>query len=113
MKRGNKVFQKLLAAFLSLAMALTGVSFQGLAPVQAAEGEEGLILYYNFDLQNSYATEVPDVSGNMNVAHIKKMDGGEGGNYSIDKVNIYGREVKALNLAGGSDGSYLRLPDGI
>lgn len=113
MKRGNKVFQKLLAAFLSLAMALTGVSFQGLAPVQAAEGEEGLILYYDFDLQNSYATEVPDVSGNMNVAHIKKMDGGEGGNYSIDKVNIYGREVKALNLAGGSDGSYLRLPDGI
>ena len=113
MKRGNKVFQKLLAAFLSLAMALTGVSFQGLAPVQAAEGEEGLILYYNFDLQNSYATEIPDVSQNGNVGHLRRDVGDVGGSYSIDKVNVYGREVKALNLPGGADGPYLQLPDGI
>ena len=79
----------------------------------AVEPEDGLILYYDFDLQNSYATEINDVSGNLNSGHLKRVSGSVEGSYSIDKVNIYGKQVKALTLPGGADGSYLQLPNGI
>lgn len=114
MRRGKQFIQKLLASILSLALVLTGVIPQGMSFVQAAvQPEDGLILYYDFDLQNSYATEINDVSGNLNSGHLKRVSGSVEGSYSIDKVNIYGKQVKALTLPGGADGSYLQLPNGI
>lgn len=114
MRKKRQLFQKLLASILSLALVLTGVVPQGISSVQAAgEAEDGLILYYDFDLQNSFATEISDASGNGNAGQLKRIGGAPEGNYSIDDVSIYGKEVKALNLPGGEDGTYLQLPDGI
>ena len=114
MRRGKQLIQKLLASILSLALVLTGVIPQGMSFVQAAgQTEDGLILYYDFDLQNSFATEINDVSGNLNSGHLKRVSGSVEGSYSIDNVNIYGKKVKALSLPGGADGSYLQLPKGI
>ncbi len=114
MRKRRRLFQKLLASILSLALVLTGVIPQGMSSVQAAgETEDGLILYYNFDLQNSFSTEISDLSGNKNAGHLKRIGGAPEGNYTIDDVNIYGKPVKALNLPGGEDGTYLQLPDGI
>ena len=114
MRRGKQLIQKLLASILSLALVLTGVIPQGMSFVQAAgQTEDGLILYYDFDLQNSFATEINDVSGNLNSGHLRRVSGSVEGSYSIDNVNIYGKKVKALSLPGGADGSYLQLPDGI
>ncbi len=115
MGKRRQLFQKLLAAFLSLALVLTGVIPQGMSTVQAEEEvkEDGLILYYNFDLQNSFATEINDLSGNENAGHLKRVGGTPEGNYTIDNVNIYGKQVKALNLPGGDDGTYLQMPDGV
>lgn len=114
MKKKGQLFQKLLASILSLALVLTGVIPQGMSSVQAAEEkEDGLILYYDFDLQNSFSTEISDLSGNNNVGHLKRVGGTPEGNYTIDNANIYGRQVKALNLPGGENGTYLQLPDGV
>lgn len=60
MKKGKQLLHKLLASILAVALVLTGVVPQEMSFVKAAEREDGLILYYNFDLQNSYATEIPD-----------------------------------------------------
>ena len=114
MRRGKHLIQKLLASILSLSLVLNGVIPQGMSFVQAAgQTEDGLILYYDFDLQNSFATEINDVSGNLNSGHLRRVSGSVEGSYSIDNVNIYGKKVKALSLPGGADGSYLQLPDGI
>ena len=40
MKKGKKLFQQLLASILSLALVMTGISFQGLAPVRAEQMSE-------------------------------------------------------------------------
>lgn len=114
MRKRKQLFPKLLASILSLALVLTGVVPQGMSLVQAAgETEDGLILYYDFDLQNSYATEISDASGNGNAGHLKNLGGSVEGKYTIDKVSIYGKEVKALNLPGSEAGTYLQFPDGI
>lgn len=114
MRKRRQFFQKLLASILSLALVLTGMVPQGISSVQAAgEKEDGLILYYDFDLQNSFATEISDASGNENAGQLKRIGGAPEGNYSIDEVSIYGKQVKALNLPGGDDGTYLQMPDGI
>lgn len=114
MRKRRQLFQKLLASILSLALVLTGAVPQGISSVQAAgEAEDGLILYYDFDLQNSFATEISDASGNGNAGQLKRIGGAPEGNYSIDEVSIYGKQVKALNLPGGEDGTYLQLPNGI
>lgn len=114
MKKRRQLFQKVLASILSLALVLTGAVPQGISSVQAAgEAEDGLILYYDFDLQNSFATEISDASGNGNAGQLKRIGGAPEGNYSIDDVSIYGKQVKALNLPGGEDGTYLQLPDGV
>lgn len=114
MRTKRQLFQKLLASILSLALVLTGVIPQGMSSVQAAEEkEDGLILYYDFDLQNSFSTVISDASGNNNAGQLKRIGGAPEGNYSIDDVNIYGKSVKALNLPGGEDGTYLQMPDGI
>ena len=89
MRRGKQLIQKLLASILSLALVLTGVIPQGMSFVQAAgQTEDGLILYYDFDLQNSFATEINDVSGNLNSGHLRRVSGSVEGSYSIDNVNI-------------------------
>ena len=115
MKKQQKAVNRLLAFALTLAMVLTGLFPSGVMTAKAATtAEEGLILYYDFNLQNSYATEIPDASGNQKVGALKRVGGGSvEGTYSINDVNIYGKTVKALKLPGGADGSYLQLPDGI
>lgn len=114
MRKRRQLFNKLLASILSLALVLTGIIPQGMSQVQAAgETDDGLMLYYNFVLQNSYATEVPDASGNNHAGNIKRMSGSPEGNYQIVDTNIYGKPVKALSLPGGADGTYLQLPDDI
>ena len=113
MGKGKQLFNKLLASILSLALMLTGVIPQGMSFVQAAGTEDGLILYYDFDLQNSFSTVINDVSGHENAGNMKRVTGAVEGNYSINDTNIYGKKVKALTLPGGEDGSYLQLPNGI
>ncbi len=109
--RKKSILKRSMAVLLSLAMVLTGYLPGG---VMKANAEDNLILYYNFNLQNSYATEIPDASGNQHVGSLKSNGGGSvEGTYSIDNVNIYGEEVKALHLTGGSSGPYLQMPDGI
>lgn len=114
MRKRRQLFNKLLASILSFALALTGIIPQGMSQVQAAgETDDGLMLYYDFDLQNSFATEIPDASGNNNVGNIKRIGGSPEGNYQIIDTNIYGKKVKALSLPGGDDGTYLQMPNGI
>lgn len=112
MKKG-KVFQRFLASLLSLALVLTGISLQGLTPVQAAEPEDSLIVYYDFVSQNSEAAQIPDASKHGNIAEIDAVDGSARGKYTIVDANIYGKEVKALDMKGGEDGAFLLLPEGI
>lgn len=106
---------KMASAFLLvLALVLTSVFPGGIRFVNAADAEDGLILYYDFVLQNSFATEIPDASGNQNVGALKSNGSGNvEGTYSINPVNIYGKTVKALKLTGGESGPYLQLPNGI
>ena len=112
MKQYN-VLKQTLAFVLTLAMVLTGTFPNGIASVQAAQKDD-LLLYYDFDLQNSFATQINDVSGHMNAGELKSNSGGSvEGTYSISNVNIYGNTVKALKLTGGDSGPYLKLPDGI
>lgn len=115
MRKRRQLFNKWLASFLSLALVLTGVIPQGMSQVQAAgEKENGLILYYDFDIgENDRATQVPDKSENGHVGNIKRVTGSPEGNYKIIDTNIYGKPVKALSLPGGEDGTYLQMPDGI
>ncbi len=112
MKR-EKMFQRVLASILSLALVLTGISLQGFMPVQAAEAEDGLLVYYDFVSQNDQAAQIPDASGNNNIAEIEAVSGSARGKYTIVDANIYGRNVKALDLKGGDDGAFLILPEGI
>ncbi len=110
MGKGKKLFKRLLSSFLSLALVMTGVSFNG---TSAQAAEDGLILYYDFVSQNDQAAQIPDASRNNNVAEIEAVSGGARGKYKIVDANIYGKEVKALDLVGGEDGAYLLLPEGI
>ncbi len=115
MRKRRQLFNKLLASFLSLALVLTGVIPQGMSQVQAAgETEDGLILYYDFDIgDNDRATQVPDKSENGHVGNIKRVGGSPEGKYQIVDTNIYGKPVKALSLPGGEDGTYLQMPEGV
>ncbi len=112
MKR-EKMFQRVLASILSLALVLTGISLQGFMPVQAAEAEDNLLVYYDFVSQNDQAAQIPDASGHNNIAEIEAVSGSARGKYTIVDANIYGRNVKALDLRGGDDGAFLMLPEGI
>ncbi len=112
MKR-EKMFQRVLASILSLALVLTSISLQGFMTVQAAETEEGLLVHYDFVSQNDQAAQIPDASGNNNIAEIEAVSGSARGKYTIVDANIYGRAVKALDLKGGEDGAFLILPEGI
>lgn len=111
--RGKKIFIKRgIALLLSLAMVLTG-QIPGSA-ITADAAEDGLILYYDFNLQNSFSTVITDASGHQNAGQLKSNGSGSvEGTYSIEKANIYGKEVKALKLTGGDSGPYLQMPDGI
>ena len=107
--------KRILSFGLSTAIVFTG-TFSGmgsLTRVKAANPEDGLKLYYDFVLQNSFATEINDASGNMNSGQIARVNGKPEGNYEIHDVNLYGKEVKALKLPGGTDGTYLKLPDNV
>lgn len=127
MGKGRKQFNRVLVYVLSIALALTGISFQWM-PVMADEvtgtedaseratspvqpSRDGLIVYYDFVSQNDQAAMIPDASGNANNADIEAVSGGARGKYALIDANIYGRKVKALDLAGGEDGAYLCLPD--
>lgn len=114
MEKKQTFFKRGLALVLSLAMVLTGLFPNGITTAKAAEAEDGLILYYDFNLQNSFSTVITDASGNQNAGELKSNGGGSvEGTYTIDNVNIYGQTVKALKLTGGSAGPYLQLPEGI
>ncbi len=108
----SKRMRKLTAFVLTLAVVFTGLFPFGVTNVSAAEDD--LILYYDFNLQNSYSTVITDASGHQNAGELKSNSGGKvEGTYTIDDVNIYGNTVKALNLPGGATGPYLQMPDGI
>ncbi len=114
MKKGKQLFQILLISMLSLVLAVTNIYSDKTLWIQAEElPEEGLILYYDFDVSNSDSAEIRDVSGNGNTGYVKRLFGTVEGNYSIDNVNIYGKSAKALNLFGEETGTYLQLPEGI
>mgnify|MGYP000158496501 CR=1 FL=1 len=113
MKRRHDHGVQKVMAFL-LAFVFTSVFPYGGVNVKADTTENGLILYYDFDMQNSYATEITDASGNGHTGTLKRAGGGSvEGTYKISTVNIYGNSVKALTLPGGEDGSYLQLPNAI
>lgn len=113
--RKHKTLKQMLALVLSLVFVFTGLFPYGVTTVKADEAaEDGLILYYDFNLQNSFSTVISDVSGHQNAGQLKSNSGGSvEGTYTIDNVNIYGETKKALNLPGGESGPYLQLPDGI
>ena len=114
MKRGKQLFHILLVSVLSAALAVTVMISQRRLWIQAEEQpEDGLILYYNFDVQDSGSAEIRDISGNGNTGYVRRVSGTIEGNYSIDDVSIYGKSVKALSLLGEEAGTYLELPDGI
>lgn len=114
MKRGKTFLKRGLAVVLSAAMVLTGnISYNG-NTAKAAGTEDNLILYYDFNLQNSFSTVITDASGHQNAGELKSNGSGSvEGTYSIEEANIYGKTVKALKLTGGSEGPYLQMPDGI
>ena len=113
-RKRNKSFQKMIAYMLSFVFIFTSLFPYGVTAQAETVTEDGLILYYDFVLQNSYSTKIPDASGNEHAGELKRVGGGSvEGNYSIIDTNIYGKSVKALSLPGGKDGSYLQLPDGI
>lgn len=109
----EKMFQRVLASILSLALVLTSISLQGFMTVQAEEIENDLVVYYDFVSQNDQAAQIPDASHNGNIAEIDAVSGSARGKYTIVDANIYGRNVKALDLKGGDDGAFLLLPEGI
>ena len=113
-RKRNKSFQKMIAYMLSFVFIFTSLFPYGITAQAETVTEDGLILYYDFVLQNSYSTKISDASGNEHAGELKRVGGGSvEGNYSIIDTNIYGKSVKALSLPGGKDGSYLQLPDGI
>lgn len=113
MKTSKRMIHSMLAFVLAFAVVITSLFPYGVVTAKADTVEDGLILYYDFDLQNSFSTQINDASGHQNAGEIKRVTGKPEGAYSIDSVNIYGKTVKALNLPGGDDGTYLQLPDGI
>lgn len=113
-RRHDHDVQKVMAFLLAFVFVFTSVFPYGGVNVKADTTENGLILYYDFDMQNSYATEITDASGNGHTGTLKRAGGGSvEGTYKISTVNIYGNSVKALTLPGGEDGSYLQLPNAI
>lgn len=108
----KKFLRKGLSILLAAAFVITSIPAAALVS-KAADPDADLMLYYDFVLQNSYATEIPDVSQNQNVGKLERVEGAVEGSYKISDANIYGKKVKALELPGGADGSYLRLPNNI
>ncbi len=101
-----------IALALALALMVSSLPFTSI-PLVHAEPEDGLILYYDFNLQNANSTIISDASGSQNSGELKNVNGKLEGAYSIEEVEIYGRPVHALHLAGGATGAYLQFPNGI
>lgn len=78
------------------------------AKQQDADTEQGKIVYYDFQSYDS--TIINDASGNGKAGVVRNYDAG---GFQIIDTNIYGKDVKALSLPGGSDGGYLELPVGL
>ena len=108
----KKFLRKGLSILLAAAFVITSIPATALVS-KAADTDADLMLYYDFVLQNSYATEIPDASQNQNVGKLERVGGAVEGSYKISDVNLYGKTVKALELPGGENGSYLRLPENI
>ena len=108
----KKFLRKGLSILLAAAFVITSIPATALVS-KAADTDADLMLYYDFVLQNSYATEIPDASQNQNVGKLERVGGEVEGSYKISDVNLYGKTVKALELPGGENGSYLRLPENI
>ncbi len=102
----------LISLALSLTLFLVSFPLAGILPVHA-EPEDGLILYYDFHLQNNGSTVISDASGSQNSGELKNANGKLDGTYSIEEVSIYGKDVHALHLSGGETGAYLQFPNGI
>ncbi len=99
-------FRKGLSLFLAAALVVVGIPTDSMRFVKAAE--QSKIVYYNFQEYDS--TIINDASGNGKAAVIRNYDAG---GFEIVDANIYGTNVKALSLPGGSDGGYLEFPEGI
>ena len=113
-RTSRRAAQKMIAFMLSFVFVFTSLFPYGVVTAQAETTEDGLILYYDFNLQNSFSTMINDASGHENTGNLKRVGGASvEGTYTIGDVNIYGKTVKALSLPGGADGSYLQLPAGI
>ncbi|MCI9447373.1 MAG: hypothetical protein HFH36_08265 [Lachnospiraceae bacterium] len=110
MRKGKQLINRVLASFLAAALVLTGLY---VPQMEAEAAEDGLIVHYDFVSQNDQAAQIPDASMHGNIAEIKAVSGSARGKYEIVDANIYGKQVKALDLVGGADGAYLTLPAGI
>ena len=106
---------KFIGMFLSVTM-MFGIAAN--VPVFAAKGEvpfnsefdpeNGRILHYSFQFDNQNSTEIPDDSGKGKTGVLKNYD-----QANIVDETIYGKQVKALKLNGGSEGGYLQMPAGV
>lgn len=112
MKKRKSPITILISLALSLAVFFLSLPVSKLSLVYA-EPQDGLILYYDFNLQNDNSTIISDVSGSQNSGELKNNSGKIEGTYSIEDAHIYGRTVQALHLEGGQTGAYLQFPNGI
>lgn len=99
--------KKGLSVLLSFSM-VAGACLPGFSASAAGGADEDRLVYYNF--QDYSSTIIEDASGNGKAAVMQNYDAG---GFRVVDANIYGKEVKALSLPGGSDGGYLEMPVGI
>ena len=90
----KKFLRKGLSILLAAAFVITSIPATALVS-KAADTDADLMLYYDFVLQNSYATEIPDVSQHQNVGKLERVEGAVEGSYKISDVNLYGLTVNA------------------
>lgn len=112
MKKRKSLVTIFISLTLSMAVFFLSLPVLRLSPVHA-EPQDGLILYYDFNLQNGGSTIISDVSGSQNSGELKNNNGKIEGTYSIEEAHIYGKTVQALHLEGGQTGAYLQFPNGI
>ena len=110
MRKQKQLMNRVLSSLLALALVLTGLY---VPEVTAQAADDELIVYYDFVSQNDQAAQIPDASQHGRFAEVEAVSGSARGKYRIVDANIYGNEVKALELDGGEDGPYLSLPDSI
>lgn len=77
---------------------------------QVFDSGAGRILHYSFKFDNQNSTEIPDDSDHGKTGELINYNNSGA---SIVDDTIYGKDVKALSLKGGSSGGYLQMPEGV